>query len=120
MNFMPSRSIAAKALADLLSVISHPHRLRIIEELAGEEMDVTRLTEVLGISHSGASQHLSILRASRLVRDRRDGRRVVYSLRQPELATWLLEGLRFLETEDTDTGEMRSAIQVARKAWLRK
>lgn len=94
---MPHRVLVTKELAELFGALSHPHRIRIIEELRDGEHDVNSLQEALGISHSGVSQHLMVLRANRLVSERREGRRVFYQLRQPDLAAWLLGATRFLE-----------------------
>jgi DNA-binding transcriptional ArsR family regulator len=114
---MPSRALVTKELADLLSVLAHPHRLRIVEELRDQELDVNSLQEALGISHSGVSQHLSLLRARRLVTERREGRRVFYRLRRPEMAAWLLDGTTFIEIDANDARTMRRAIEHARAAW---
>jgi len=114
---MPHRALVAQELAELLSVLSHPHRIRIIEELRDGEHDVNSLREALGISHSGVSQHLMLLRASRLVAERREGRHVYYHLRQPEIARWLLEATRFLEQETVRGDALRKAIGKTRKEW---
>lgn len=114
---MPHRALVTKELAEFLGVLSHPHRIRIIEELRDGERDVNSLKEALGISHSGVSQHLMVLRANRLVSERREGRRVFYHLRQPDIAGWLLEATRFLERETVEGDELRKAIGKARKDW---
>ncbi len=114
---MPHRALVTKELADLMGVLSHPHRIRIIEELRDGEHDVNSLQESLGISHSGVSQHLMVLRANRLVSERREGRHVFYQLRQPEIASWLLEATRFLEKGKTEADELRKAISKTRKEW---
>lgn len=114
---MPHRDLVAKELADFLGVLSHPHRIRIIEALRGGEQDVNSLQETLGISHSGVSQHLMLLRANRLVSERREGRHVYYQLRQPDIAAWLLDATRFLENETLEANELRKAINKARKEW---
>ena len=88
---MPHRVLVTKELAELLGVLSHPHRIRIVEELRDGERDVNSLKVALGINHSGVSQHLMVLRASRLVSERREGRHVFYQLRQPDMAGWLME-----------------------------
>ena len=115
---MPHRTLVAKELSDLLSVLSHPHRIRIIEELRSEERDVNSLQDALGISHSGVSQHLTLLRSHRLVSERREGRRVFYHLRQPEIATWLMEATKFLEQESSLAMELQKAIKRTRHNWL--
>lgn len=114
---MPHRALVAKELADFLGVLSHPHRIRIIEELRDGEHDVNSLQAALGISHSGVSQHLMVLRAQRLVSERRQGRRVFYQLRQPEMARWLMEATRFLEQGTAAADELRKAIGKTRKQW---
>lgn len=111
---MPHRAIAAKELGALMSVLSHPHRLQIIEGLRGGEQDVNALQTLLGISHSGVSQHLSLLRAHRLVSERRAGRHVFYRLRRPELAAWLITGLDYLEDAPE---ELKDALARARALW---
>ncbi len=114
---MPHRALVAKELAEFLGALSHPHRIRIIEELRDGEHDVNSLQAALGISHSGVSQHLMVMRANRLVSERREGRHVFYQLRQPELAAWLLEATSFLEVETVHASELRKAISKTRKDW---
>ncbi len=113
---MPHRALVTKELGEFLRNLSHPHRIRIIEELRNGECDVNSLKEKLGISHSGVSQHLMVMRANRLVSERREGRHVYYQLRQPEIAVWLLEATRFLE-RGTEGDELRKALSKARKEW---
>ena len=110
---MPYRAIVAKELAEMLGVLAHPHRIRIIEELRDGERDVKSIQAVLGITHSGVSQHLMALRARRLVSERRQ---VFYRLRQPELATWLTEAMHFLE-DSVAAAQLHKAIKRTRAAW---
>ena len=114
---MPHRVLVTKELAEFLGALSHPHRIRIIEELRDGERDVNSLQQALGISHSGVSQHLMVMRANRFVSERREGRRVFYQLRQPEIAGWLLEATRFLEQGTAEVAELRKAIGKTRKEW---
>lgn len=114
---MPFRDIAAKELAKIFAVLAHPDRVRIIEELGAGEKDVNSLQAVLGVSHSRTSQNLAVLRTSRVVTERRDGRHVFYRLSQPELAGWILGGLRFIEG-DAQASEVRlNAFEEARQKW---
>ena len=114
---MPHRTLVTKELAVFVGVFSHPLRIRIVEELREDERDVNALQAALGISHSGVSQHLMVLRANRLVSERREGRRVFYQLRQPEIAGWLLEATRFLERGTAAADQLRKAIGKTRKEW---
>lgn len=117
---MPTRAIAARELAKYFGVFSHPDRLRIVEELREGERDVNALQETLGVSHSRTSQNLAILRSHRVVVERRDGRHVYYKLSHPEVADWLLGGLKFLEADLADVVQRRLAIEAARRVWTPK
>lgn len=114
---MPHRVLVTRELAAFFGVLSHPHRIRIVEELRDGEHDVNSLQQALGISHSGVSQHLMVMRSSRLVSERREGRHVFYHLRQPEIAGWLLEATRFLEEGTASADELRKAINKTRREW---
>jgi DNA-binding transcriptional ArsR family regulator len=117
MSATPEPFLVTKELADLLGVLAHPHRIRIIEELRETERDVNSLQAALGISHSGVSQHLSVLRAHRLVAERREGRHVYYHLRHPRLARWLIEGIEFVAGTQEVAEDVRQAIESIRARW---
>lgn len=112
---MPSREIAAKELASVFKVIAHPDRIRMIEELREGEKDVNGLVQALGLPGPRVSQHLSLLRAHRMVDDRRDGRHHFYHLVQPQMAGWMTQGLRFIEGRAQIISQ--SAIESARELW---
>jgi DNA-binding transcriptional ArsR family regulator len=116
-GFIPNRAIIAKELANLLNALSHPHRVRIVEELRDRELDVNSIQEILGISHSAVSQNLSVLRAHHLVRERRDGRRVIYALVAPALAAWLMGGLQFLQGQLMDAQNLRAVAEQVKDIW---
>lgn len=69
--------------ADLLKVLGHPVRLRVLQELQREETCVCDLIEVTGVEQSNLSQHLKLLRKHGVVATRRDGTRVMYRLTNP-------------------------------------
>ena len=114
---MPSRALVAKELGNLFSVFTHPDRIRIVEELRDGERDVNALQTALNVTHSRTSQNLAILRAHRLVIERREGRHVYYRLVAPEIARWVLDGLRFIEADLERVHERQSAIDEARQLW---
>lgn len=114
---MPYRLLAATELAEFLRALSHPRRIQILEELRSGERDVAALAKATELSHSSVSQHLMVLRAHRVVTERREGRRVIYRLRSEELAQWLVQGMSFLATMDQQTDEVRKAIRKARSKW---
>jgi DNA-binding transcriptional ArsR family regulator len=108
---------ATRALADLLGVLSHPHRVQIVEELRREERDVNQLAEALGVSHARVSQHLSMLRAHHVVVDRRAGRHVHYRLAHQGMAAWLLSGLDWIAAEAGQAEGVLAAIEATRALW---
>ena len=114
---MPSRELISKKMADFLSAISNPSRIRIIEELRSEEKDVNSLMSILGISHSSVSQHLSVLRGQKAVKKRKVGNHAFYSLTQDKLSDWLLEGLDYIEGGMQSEEKIRSAVSEAREIW---
>ena len=66
-------------IADFFKVFGDPTRLKILFLLEGER-GVSSISEELGMQQSTISQQLKLLRASRLVRFRKDGRSVLYRL----------------------------------------
>ena len=114
---MPYRLLAATELAEFLRALAHPRRIQILEELRSGEQDVAALAKATELAHSSVSQHLMVLRAHRLVAERRDGRRVIYRLRSRELAEWLVQGMDFLATMDQQTADVRKVIRKARSKW---
>lgn len=72
---------AALELAETFRLLSDPGRLRLIVALLeAEELCVCDLSEVSGLSQTACSHNLRLLRAQRLVRYRRSGRKVYYTL----------------------------------------
>ena len=112
---MHQRQLVAKELAEIFKILAHPDRIRIIEELRIDEKDVNTLVETLELPGPRVSQHLSLMRAHRIVEERRDGRHHFYHLTQPEIANWIIEGLNFVEGRMT--GVSKSAIKSARQLW---
>ncbi len=112
---MPSRLIVSKELADLLKLLAHPDRLRLIEELRSGEKDVSSIADALDLPSTRVSQHLAPLRAHRLVEDRREGRQHFYRLTRPGIAGWILDALEYLDVRGPlDDG---AHIDAVRELW---
>ena len=114
---MPYRLLAARELAEFLRALAHPRRIQILEELRAGERDVASLAEATTLAHASVSQHLMVLRAHRVVGERREGRRVFYRLRSEALADWLVRGMDYLPPMDRQTDEVRKAIKKAKAKW---
>ena len=72
-----------EARARVVKAMAHASRLMMVEELSRGERCVAELTELVGADISTVSKHLSILKASGLVEDRKQGLQVYYRLKTP-------------------------------------
>ncbi|MFF4948116.1 ArsR/SmtB family transcription factor [Streptomyces chattanoogensis] len=80
----PSAEVLGEAAA-MFGLLASPPRLHIVWALAQGECDVTGLAERVGGALPAVSQHLSKLKLAGLVRSRREGRRVVYLVDDPDV-----------------------------------
>ena len=69
--------------ADVLKALAHASRLRIVDRLAHGDCSVAELTDLVGSDRTTVSKHLAILRSLGIVRDRRVGNAVHYTLLTP-------------------------------------
>jgi DNA-binding transcriptional ArsR family regulator len=67
-------------IAETFRMLGDPTRVRILDVLASGELCVCDIAELVRISESAVSHQLRLLRGLRLVRPRRSGRQVFYSL----------------------------------------
>ena len=67
-------------LSELLALMADPTRLRIVAALDSAELCVCDLAATIGLTESAISHHLRPMRQLNVVRSRREGRRVFYSL----------------------------------------
>lgn len=75
--------------AELLAAMANQKRLLILCNLLEEELRVGELAERVGLAQSPLSQHLSKLRALKLVSTRRDGQMILYRLASDGVARLL-------------------------------
>ncbi|MGN0836351.1 MAG: ArsR/SmtB family transcription factor [Akkermansia sp.] len=80
-------------LADFFKVFGDSSRLKVLWALHRGELCVTHLAELLRMSAPAVSHQLKILRQSRLVRARRDGKNIYYSLADDHVVRILDLGL---------------------------
>lgn len=75
----------ARKASDFLKALSHEARLAILCLLIDGERSVSEVEELLNLRQSAVSQQLARLRADNLVKVRRDGKSVYYSVARPEV-----------------------------------
>lgn len=87
-------------LAELFKVFGDSTRIRILYELFDGESSVNTLVNNLGMTQSAVSHQLRILKNSKLVKARRDGKQIMYSLADDHVHTILEMGREHIEEED--------------------
>ncbi|HHY25311.1 MAG TPA: winged helix-turn-helix transcriptional regulator, partial [Desulfitobacterium dehalogenans] len=87
----------ATKLADLFKTLGDPTRVRIMDALAKAEVCVCDLAELLGLSQSATSHQLRVLRSSNLVKYRREGKMVYYSLHDNHVQELYRQGLEHID-----------------------
>ncbi|MEU0634567.1 metalloregulator ArsR/SmtB family transcription factor [Streptomyces sp. NPDC005989] len=88
--------------AEILALLADRTRLTLLHALAQQEADVTTLTEACGAQRPAVSQHLARLRLSGLVRTRKEGRRVIYTLADGHLRRVVDEALNLADHQLTN------------------
>src|SRR5438874_10035706 len=73
-------------LAELFAALADTTRAKIVHTLMRQELCTCDIAAVVGISESGVSQHLRVLRGLRLAKPRRAGKLVYYSLDDAHIA----------------------------------
>jgi len=76
---------SAVRVTDLLKAMANPSRLMILCQLAEGEKSVGEMEDIIGLSQSGLSQHLAVLRKKRIVSTRREAQSIYYSLASKEV-----------------------------------
>ena len=89
----------ADDLADVFGALADPTRVRLISALARMELCVGELAATVGMTMSAVSHQLRMLRRLRLIRSRREGRHVYYSLDDQHILMMFTCGLEHLEHE---------------------
>lgn len=84
-------------LAELFKVFGDSTRIRILNVLFEEEMCVCDIAEALRMNQSAVSHQLRVLKNAKLIKNRKDGKQVFYSLADDHVSTILAMGLEHIE-----------------------
>lgn len=79
MNIIPDE-VEVEELSEFFKVFGDATRLRILFVLSESELSVGELTERVEMTQSAVSHQLKILKQSKLIKNRRDGKMIYYSL----------------------------------------
>ncbi len=88
---------SAAALADTFKVLGDTTRVRILDELSRAELCVFDIARRVGFSESAVSHQLRLLRNARIVRTRRNGRQIFYTLDDQHVVRLLAQALEHVQ-----------------------
>ena len=86
-------------LAELFKVFGDSTRIRILFVLFEAEVCVCDLAQVLNMTQSAISHQLRILKQNKLVKNRREGKSIFYSLADDHVRTIIAQGLDHIEED---------------------
>lgn len=85
------------ALAELFKVFGDPTRIRILYVLFESELCVCDLASALAMNQSAISHQLKVLKQAKLVKARREGKSMIYSLSDDHVRTMIAQGMEHIE-----------------------
>jgi ArsR family transcriptional regulator, arsenate/arsenite/antimonite-responsive transcriptional repressor len=100
-----------KKLVNLAQAIFDINRLQIIKLLQGREMCVCELAAILDLSSPRMSQHLAVLRRAKIVKERREGKWIYYSLIAKTLEEFNRSWGSFTDQSMDSVQEMKSLLK---------
>jgi len=119
-NIMPSEEVLYD-LADFFKIFGDSTRLKILYVLMQSEMCVCDIAQLLNASQSAISHQLRVLKQMQLVKFRRDGKTIFYSLSDNHITTILSTGLEHIKEwyvlQDINTKHKSRSIK--NKIWRR-
>lgn len=89
---MPNEEILYD-LADLFKVFADTTRIKILYALMEQDLCVAHIAEAIGATQSAVSHQLRILKQARLVKFKREGKSIIYSLSDDHVHTMLAQGM---------------------------
>src|SRR5687768_13018659 len=92
-----------RSIADMFAALGDPTRLRLLLALSAGELCVGDLALILGVSASAVSHQLRGLKTLRLVRPRRDGKMILYSLDDDHIFSLLKMGIEHAGENENST-----------------
>lgn len=84
------------SLAELFRLFGDPTRLKILISLSQHELCVCDLAALIEMSQSAVSHQLRLLKQARLVKSRREGKTMFYSLADDHVRTMLAQGMEHI------------------------
>ena len=89
----------AAHVAEIFRAFSDTSRVRILSAIVEKEVNIAALAKIVGITESAVSHHMRGLRQMRIVRARRDGKEVYYSVDDPHIIALFQQGVKHVQEE---------------------
>ena len=86
-------------LAELFKVFGDSTRIRILFQLFDNEVSVGELADALNMNQSAVSHQLKVLKQAKLIKNRREGKSIFYSLADEHVRTIIAMGIDHIEEE---------------------
>ena len=96
--------------ADILKALGQPTRLKIIEFLRNGERCVCEIFPAIGEEQSNTSRHLSTLQAAGILSRRKDGLKIYYAIKHPEVLQLVDLARQLMVREITGRHELLRAV----------
>ena len=96
---------------EFFKALAHPVRVKILRLLRPGEKSVTELQEKLGVESSATSQQLTILRSKNLVVARKEGTKVFYAVKDPQVFQLLDAAKEIFDRHLIDSRDMLNELE---------
>ena len=95
-KLMPDNDRIIHNLADFFKLFGDPTRIKILFALGASELCVSDIAALLNMNHSAISHQLRLLNRSRLIKSRKSGKLVYYSLNDRHIKQVLAQGFEHI------------------------
>jgi ArsR family transcriptional regulator len=106
--------------AEFFKALSHPVRIHILEILRSSEKSVQELQTALGLDQSTVSQQLAVLRAKNIVRARKEGTTVRYTVVDPQVGDLLDVARRIFNQQLVSSRTLLRELQLEHRRLARR
>ena len=87
----------AAHVAELFRAFSDTSSVRILSVIVEQELNISSLSKLVGVTESAVSHHMRGLRQMRMVTSRREGKEVFYQVVDPHIIALFQQGLRHVQ-----------------------
>ena len=102
-------NMGSQLISNVFKALAHPTRIQIVKLLRNGEMCVCNILPNLDSEQSNTSQHLTVLKNQGIVESKKDGSKVIYSIKNNEVYEMidLAEAIIFRQIEETKTSLLK-------------